>query len=179
MKHTMMTKHLRTAVLAGTLSVLGGAVGIGVSPLVSDNSSVAVAQVDDGTRAVFVPISQYRTFDTRLETDGAQKIQLQEQYNIAPTQDVDGNTRLPDEAIAVSYNITIAATERSGYVQVLGPGTTFGSTSTINWSDDAQRLANSGNVELGGFQEFYLYLDGAPFAAAHVIIDITGYYVPA
>lgn len=146
----------------------------------SDNANVAVAQVDAGTPSVFVPIAQYRAFDTRLEADGARKIYLQEQYNIDPTEDVDGNVRLPDDAIAVSYNVTVAATEKSGYVQILGPITTVGATSTINWSEDGQRLANSGNVELDGAgQGFYLYLDGAPFAAAHVIIDITGYYVPA
>ena len=175
MKQTSVSTSVRTALIAGALSVTGGAAVVGLSPLVSDGPGVAVAQVDDGTPASFVPISQYRTFDSRLVDDGS-KIFLQEQYDIDPNQDLDGMDRLPDDAIAVSYNITVAGTERSGFVQILGPDTTFGSTSTINWSEDGQRLANSGNVELGAFQEFYMFLDGAPFAAAHVIIDVTGYY---
>ncbi len=50
----------------------------------------------------------------------------------------------------------------------------------VGWTEDGQVVANSGNVLIGeASQEFYMFLDGDSFAAAHVIIDITGYYVPA
>lgn len=179
MSHTFTTKHLRTAIAAGTLSVMGGAIGVGLSPLAA-GSDVAVAQVD-ATPSLFVPIGQYRTYDSRLGIDRApDKIELKEQHDIEPAEDVDGVVRLPPEATAVSYNVTVADTERSGYIQISGAGTTFGSTSTLNWTEDGQVVANSGNVLIGeASQEFYMFLDGDSFAAAHVIIDITGYYVPA
>lgn len=103
-----------------------------------------------------------------------------------PGSDCRG-TVIPDEATAVTFNITVADTRGSGFVQVTTGNRELGNTSTINWVQDGEVIANSGvtalfestlaaNEELEN--TFAVFIDGAEGGSAHVIIDITGYYTP-
>jgi hypothetical protein len=57
-----------------------------------------------------------------------------------------------------------------------------GDTSTIVWNESGERIANSGVAQLtSAFDEqgaLGVYVNGSTDAASHVIIDITGYFVP-
>ena len=116
-----------------------------------------------------------------LDPEESGKIFLGEQRLVDVALDLDGNERIPDEATAVAFNVTVTQTEGAGYVQISPPGTAFGETSTINWTGPDQTVANGGNVLLyeGDFFENNLvfHLGGSGGAGTHVIIDITGYYV--
>jgi hypothetical protein len=127
-----------------------------------------------------VPISSYRTYDSRTDPDESDRIFIESERFVDAALDLNGVERIPDEATAVTFNITVTDTQGWGYVQVAAPGTTLGETSTVNWTGDGQTVANSGStlLYLGLFENNLLFhVDGAS-GGAHVIIDITGYYVP-
>lgn len=132
----------------------------------------------------FVPIAGYRTFDSRTDPDESGKIFIKSDRFVDAAVDLDGVERIPDEATAVTFNITVTQTEGWGYVQMAPSGTVFNETSTVNWTGDGQTIANSGSTLLseGGLvaeleNNLIFHVDGTS-GGAHVIIDITGYYIP-
>jgi len=164
---------------AGALVFAGGqltaAFGSGPAP---EATSAAAA----GQPSAFVPISSYRAYDSRIDPDESGKIFLQEQRFVDVAIDLDGVEQIPDEATAVSFNLTVTETESAGFVQISPPNTELGETSTVNWTAAGQTVANSGDALMYEGPTFdnniVFHLDGAGGAGAHVIIDITGYYVP-
>lgn len=189
-----MTHPVRASLAA--LGLVAGGLGVGAAVVAGSASPNAVpAAVEAGTESHFVPIEPYRTLDTRQDgdpidpdDDAADKIRVgdPEGQNPLPVPvpfaiDLEG-AQIPDDATAVSYNVTVAQTEGVGYLQIdTWPGDP-GATSTVNWTSDGEIVANSGIVLLGtafddhGFVSAYVGdTDGA---AAHVIIDITGYFTP-
>ena len=185
MQHSQRTtRTIGKATVIGTLAVVGGYL-----------TSTLTASATDGTAAVapaaaaqaapasgFVPISSYRSYDSRVDPDESGKIFLEEQRFVDVALDLDGDERIPDAATAVAFNVTVTQTEGEGYVQISPPGTAFGDTSTVNWTGPDQTVANGGSVLLYEGDTFennlVFHLDGAGGAGAHVIIDVTGYYVP-
>ena len=147
-------------------------------PAVAARLQVAASAPVNG----FVPVAGYRSYDSRIDPDESGKIYLQEQRFVDAAVDLDHEEQIPDEATAVTFNVTVTETESAGFVQVSSPGNTFGETSTVNWTSDGQTVANGGHTSLyeGATYENHLvfHVGGAGGAGAHVIIDITGYYVP-
>lgn len=185
MKPTPRT--VTTTALFGALALVGGAVTATIPASAADDRSptVAPAAITAATAATasgFVPISSYRTYDSRVDPDESGKIFLQEQRFVDAALDLDGSERIPDDATAVSFNVTVTETESAGFVQISPPGTPFGETSTVNWTGPDQTVANGSNVLLYDGNTFennlVFHLDGAGGAGAHVVIDITGYYIP-
>jgi hypothetical protein len=133
-----------------------------------------------GDPSVFVPIAAYRSYDSR-DQDG--KWFAGDAFPI--TALVDLRTRdypIPFEATAVAFNIAAVGTEGSGYIQVYGPGTDPFSTSTVNWRQSGLAIANSGSSMLGEVNQtpgfMGIAVGGQLGARTHIIIDITGYYLP-
>ena len=56
------------------------------------------------------------------------------------------------------------------------PGVAPFTTSTVNWVSPNVDIANSGSSQLTAIGDLNVALGGSPNAAAHVILDITGYY---
>jgi hypothetical protein len=188
-----MKTSIRTALLCTGLLV-GGAVA-GPVILGSGHHAPTAYALRAGTPGAFVAISSYRTMDSRIETNGTVVGQ-----KLGRTQDdtasgglaqarfvqfeLNGSNEIqfPDEAVAVTFNVTVTQTEGAGFVQIEGFGNATGSTSTVNWSGPGQTVANGGVAlltpafdELGALG---VYLGGATNAKAHVVLDITGYYLP-
>lgn len=183
------------------LGLVAGGLGVGAVALADTSSpnvapDVAPAVVEPGAESYFVPIEPYRTLDTRddgnpVDADDNDPDKLRvgdpsgENPLPVPVQfaiDAEG-AQIPDNATAVTYNVTVAQTEGIGYLQIdTWPGDP-GATSTVNWRSADQTIANSGVVLLGtafddpGF--ISAYVGDTDGAAAHVIIDITGYFTPA
>ena len=185
--------------ISASLAVLGlvaGGLGAGVAFAGGDTApTVAPAAAQAGPESAFVPIAPYRTLDTRVDGDPidaddneANKVRLDDPVSENPLPvpvrfavDQDGS-QIPDNATAVTYNVTVTETEGAGFVQIdTSPGEP-GATSTVNWTDAGETIANSGVVLLGvafdddGF--ITAYVGGSDDAAAHVVIDITGYFTP-
>lgn len=166
------TGRIALAAFAATsLAVGGGFVGARVA-----------AQADPvapTTPSNYVSIDGYRAYDSRLDdgqkpTDGRRIVTLQ--------RGVEGS--IPSGAVAVAYSITVTATEGAGWAAIDGFGGVDGSAiSTVAWTGPGQREVNSGIVptfrgDVEGAHYVWLTIGGTD-AAAHVIIDVVGYLLPA
>lgn len=173
------TRSAMVAVALAGVSSLGvmGAIHL------SEGEPAAAAVPASGAPSLFVPIDAFRSMDTRIEAP-VSKIPI---TSIGPvprnaTFGFGPISPVPDNATAITYNVTITETEGAGYVQVDRYSTADGSTSTINWTGDGQTHANGGVVQLEPADYgtvFGVFVGGAPNAQTHIIIDITGYYIPA
>lgn len=176
---------LGTGVLIGTNTEIGVASRLGRS-----SSETGIVY---GPRTEFVPISSYRTFDSRADgqSTGNDGMKLPEAEN--PLSIFVGNNReqtsdpffgAPGRVVAVSFNVQVVETEGFGFLHIDGLFFADGSASTLNWSGPGQDEANSGvamvidpeslDVE-DNRGELGIYIGGP--GKAHVIVDITGYFV--
>jgi hypothetical protein len=188
-----MNRSLRAGLAA--LGLVAGGIGAGAT-LANATSPAPAAVVEPGTESHFVPINAYRTLDTR--EDGNPIDVDDNEADMVAVGDPDGENplpvpatlalgedgdQIPEEATAVTFNVTVTSTQGAGFVQVDTSPADPGATSTVNWTAAGQTDANSGVVMLGeafddtGF--ISVYVGGTDDAAAHVIVDITGYYVDA
>ncbi len=151
------------------------------------------AEVREGVPGSFVAISSYRTMTRASRTtagrsatsSAARRTTSSRRASRARFVQFEQDNpvgQFPDEAIAVTYNVTVTETEGAGFVQVEGYNFAGGETSTVNWSEAGQTIANSGVTRLTqAFDDVGavgIYLGGTTDAKAHVILDITGYYLP-
>lgn len=180
-----MQHLIRQSLIVGTLSLAGaGLVGVGLDATNATAPTVNAQAAQ--TPGAFVPIDSYRAFDSR-DSSTPGRLEVSESVTITADQDTEGNQVIPDEATAVTFNITAADTRGAAYLQVTTGNRELGNTSTVNWNGDGEVIANSGVTAI--FQStvpenenlentFAVFINGADGGSAHVIIDITGYYVP-
>lgn len=187
-----MQPTLRAALVAVGLVASATVAGTNLMSSSPQAPVARAAEVREGVPGSFVAISSYRTMDTRLEDNSGtlgDKLGRTEDDGLTAglprarfVQFEQDNPvgQFPDEAIAVTYNVT--ETEGAGFVQVEGYNFAGGETSTVNWSEAGQTIANSGVTRLTqAFDDVGavgIYLGGTTDAKAHVILDITGYYLP-
>lgn len=141
------------------------------------SEQVVSAQLESG--AAFVPINPYRSYDSRAYSDGLM-LRGDEIYFDVLTN-VNGIQQIPSEAVAVTYNITVAGTYGSGgYLAVYPADINWPGNSSINWFATGLNLANGGVVALGNLDgpgQIAVYCGNVFETATDFIIDITGYYV--
>ena len=87
------------------------------------------------------------------------------------------NPLIPSGATAVTCNVTITRTIGAGFITInpYNVGTT--DASTINWFGTDQTFANGITVKLGGDRQLTAVCSGSGSPSAHLIVDITGYYL--
>jgi hypothetical protein len=129
----------------------------------------------DTSGATYVPLSPARILDSRAGTGG-----LSGKFSTysARTFQVTGAGGVPAGAIAVTGNLTVTQQTGGGYL-FMGPAAMNNPTSsTLNFPVGDDR-ANAVAVALGtGGKLSVTYVSGAGGATAHVIFDVTGYFVP-
>ncbi|MGE0877170.1 MAG: hypothetical protein AB7L13_02455 [Acidimicrobiia bacterium] len=113
----------------------------------------------------FQPVSpQQRVFDTRNGlgklTAGTERI-----VSLAPY--------VPATAKGALVNLTVTATEGSGFLAAFPADTAWPTTSSVNWFDSGQTLANAAITAVDGSSQIKLYC-GAGAAAA--IVDVLGWF---
>ena len=144
-----------------------------------DSPSVAAGSLVEGEASLFVPISSYRTYDSRNDIEG--KWLVGDDFFLDVWNDQFGDPQIPDSATAVSFNVAAVDTEGRGFIQIYGPGTEAFSTSTVNWTQSGVNIANSGSTMLGEFDGnlglMAVAVGGPAGTRTHIIIDITGYYI--
>jgi len=144
-----------------------------------DSLSVASGSLVEGEASLFVPISSYRTYDSRNDPEG--KWLVGDDFFLDVWNDQFGDPQIPNSATAVSFNVAAVDTEGRGFIQIYGPGTAAFSTSTVNWTQWGLNIANSGSTMLGEFDGnlglMAVAVGGPPGTRTHIIIDITGYYI--
>ena len=152
-------------------------------------SPTAAPLVEAGTPGLFVPISPYRTYDSR-DFDGAALVSLESPTGVALALNIlfdqDGFLAIPDTAIAITYNATVVKQASDGFLTVASinqsPGDAIAS-STVNWKGPGGPIANGSTVAVGDFDGepgfIGVLVGGPPSATTDFIIDVTGYYIAA
>ena len=123
----------------------------------------------------FIPMTPTRIFDTRpgslVGYTGA-KPGPNSNVRVAVT----GVAGVPAGATAAVINLTATQTGAPGYVQAFPTGAgTAGASSNLNVERADQTIANSAIVPIGGDGSITVHTQ----EAAHLLVDISGYYVPA
>ena len=162
----------RSALRVGGMAA-AGAVGAGAA-------AVALPQVAAAAGFGFTPVAPYRSLDTRA-IPGLGKLAVGEHDEWDLWTDMFGNGRIPSDARAVAFNLTITETQVAGNLAMWPAGQGFPGVSTINWVVSGLDLANGGTVPLGfssvsGPGSVIVGCSGMHGAATHYIIDVSGYY---
>ncbi len=128
----------------------------------------------DRSGSTYVPLNPSRLLDSRNGTGLSGPFSS----HVARTFQVANRGGVPAGAVAVTGNLTVTAQTSSGYLFV-GPNATNNPTSsTLNFPVGDDR-ANGVTVALGaGGTLSVTYVASAGVATAHVIFDVTGYFVP-
>ncbi|WP_420451621.1 hypothetical protein [Ilumatobacter sp.] len=160
------------ALASVTMAVAGGFVGARVAAQSAPSASAPSHYVAiDGFRAY-----DSRTIDDRERIDSQRIIGLQRYDGVEP--------RIPTEAVAVAYTVTATATEGSGYAALQGlEDERTEIISNLAWTGSGQREVNSGIVPTfrgdNPNDQLARLTVGGTGAAAHVVIDVVGYLLPA
>jgi hypothetical protein len=130
--------------------------------------------VPDSGGATYVPLNPARILDTRSGTGLAGP----SSSHAARTFQVTGKGGVPANAVAVTGNLTVTAQTGPGYL-FLGPTAMNDPTSsTLNFPLGDDR-ANGVSVALSaGGTLSVTFVASGPGPIAHVIFDVTGYFVP-
>lgn len=148
------------AVLTTTLVV--GSVAITGSP-------IDAAEVGETEPSVFVPVSPCRLLDTRL-AGSPDRLGARGQVDVA----VADECGVADDAVAAAVTVTAVQASASGFVTAYPKGSARPTTSVVNYRP-GDVIANHQFVQLGDGGAVSLY----SLAAADLVVDVTGYFVPA
>jgi hypothetical protein len=127
---------------------------------------------------VFVPITPYRTIDTRSYSDGF--MLGGDELVFSVLIDESNTTRIPDGAVAITYNLTIDNTVGVGYCALYPGSRVWPGNSSINWTGTGQTIANGGTVAIDFYTDFgqvSAYCGPPANLGTDFIVDVTGYYI--
>jgi hypothetical protein len=132
------------------------------------------------TAGAFHAINPVRAYDsrwpggTRIASGDTRLISVADGHDIT-TGLVNAAGSVPSGSTAVAYNLTVTATQNSGFL-TLAPGTAAGVTaSSINWFGDGQNLANGAIVAVDGSRQVRVFAGGG--GSTDFLIDIAGYFL--
>jgi serine protease inhibitor ecotin len=130
--------------------------------------------VSDSSGATYVALNPTRILDTRNGTG----LSGPSSSHVARTFQVTGLASVPANATAVTGNLTVTAQTGPGYLY-LGPAAMNNPTSSTLNGPVGDDRANGVTVALGaGGSLSVTFVAPAPGPTAHVIFDVTGYFVP-
>ena len=157
----------------GTLSVTYAAPTTG--PTAQVIFDVTGYFVPDTSGATYVPLTPTRILDTR---DGTGGLAGPFSSNVARTFQVTGHGGVPSTATAVTGNLTVTQQSSLGYLYIGPIAANNPTSSTLNFPLNDDR-ANAVTVALSGTGTLGVtYAAPKAGATAHVIFDVTGYFVP-
>ena len=131
-----------------------------------------VSQLQTGG-ATYVPIDPTRVVDSRTNV-GVTGI-----FNAGTpkTFQVAGVATIPANAIAVTGNVTVTGQSAAGYVSITTTATATPRSSTLNFPTGENR-ANNVTASLASNGTLAAVYKAAAGKKAHVIFDVTGYFLP-
>ena len=140
----------------GTFVRLGGAGGSG------QLTAIAPVRAYDSRRAGTVP--------TKLVSGGVRTVSVARGLD-QPA----GATLVPPGATAVAMNLAVTATDGSGWLSVQPGDTATAAGTAINWWAAGQTFSNWMVAKLDANRQVRIF--GLGGGAAHVVVDVTGYYL--
>ena len=156
----------------GTLSATYGAATGKKTHLIFDVTGYFLA---DDTGATFSPLAPVRVLDTRPGRAGRASRHVRRQRPAdAPDR---GHRRHPAEATAITGNLTVTQQSAGGYLAITKDPTADPATSTLNFPVSDNR-ANGVFAPLDGSGALSIVYKATAGAHTHVILDVTGYFVP-
>jgi serine protease inhibitor ecotin len=130
--------------------------------------------VPDASGATYIPLTPSRILDTRSGNGLGGPFSS----HVARTFGVTGRGGVPTNATAVTGNLTVTAQTSSGYLYVGPVAMDDPTSSTLNFPKGDDR-ANGVTVALGSTGTLSItYVAPSAGPIAHVIFDVTGYFVP-
>lgn len=140
------------------------------------SAQVELAPVAVPTGAVFVPLpSPARVADTR--TTGSPLGPGPDAGRVfAVATALDGTPVVPPEAVAVAYNITAASPAVGGHLRVMPGNESTTAASALNFRS-GESIANASVVAVPNPAS--VRVENRSSAQVNVVLDITGYFVPA
>jgi hypothetical protein len=127
---------------------------------------------------VFVPITPYRTLDSRNDPSGPVIGGTDGWFTVLV--DENNNPMIPNTAVAVTYNLTVVETFGAGFCALFPATMLWPGNSSINWTATNQTVANGGTVAIANFDgdgQVAIYCGPQANVYTHFILDITGYYI--
>lgn len=172
MPRTLTTSHLvhRTSIAVASILCLG-AVGLG-------GYNLASADIEEGDRPVFVPITPCRLLDTRAAaTVGVRDTPLgamETETVLAHGENgrCTGDSEIPTDAVGLSMNVVAALPTERTFLTFWGEGPNPG-TANLNPEPGQAPTPNAVNTPLSPSGEFFLFNNAGD---VEVIIDVNGYY---
>jgi serine protease inhibitor ecotin len=130
--------------------------------------------VPDASGATYIPLTPSRILDTRSGNGLGGPFSS----HVARTFGVTGRGGVPTNATAVTGNLTVTAQTSSGYLYVGPVAMDDPTSSTLNFPKGDDR-ANGVTVAIGTAGTLSItYVAPSAGPIAHVIFDVTGYFVP-
>ncbi|MDJ0771515.1 MAG: hypothetical protein QNJ12_22205, partial [Ilumatobacter sp.] len=166
--HPATSLRARWAAIGAAVAVTVGA-GIAATDVVD-------ATVSSGERTVLVAITPCRLFDTRPEFQvGPKSTPLGANETVTLNgRGAVGNCSLPDDATALSLNVTAVGATLPTFLTIWPTGATMPTASSLNPFPDSPPAPNAVTVDLSDDGRFDVYnLQGQ----VHVLADVVGYYV--
>ena len=122
--------------------------------------------------STFVPIDPVRLLDSRFNigTTGAFA------HGVPKTIDIAGRGGVPDDAVAITGNLTVVGQNGAGYASLTQQPIADPSTSTINFPLGDTR-ANNVTSPLSSSGGVSITYRAAPGRTTHFILDVTGYFL--
>jgi hypothetical protein len=131
----------------------------------------------------FVAIDPARAYDSRLAAYTTSGVLAPNTNRVVSVKDAHNGAGLvttadivPAGATAVTYNLTVTGTTEANFIAVTPGGAASFTASTINWSGPGVSVANGGVCKLDESRQLKVFMGDQP-GSAHIIVDITGYYL--
>jgi hypothetical protein len=148
------------------------AVGNTISMSNTRTFSVGAAPPPPPTATTFAPIPPVRLLDTRTD------IGLSGQFtaNIARSVDIAGRLGIPNDAVAITGNLTVVGQQQAGYLSVTPDPDNSPSTSALNFPLGDVR-ANNITSPLAADGKISIVYKASAGKRTHVLLDVTGYFL--
>jgi hypothetical protein len=148
--------------LAAAAVVAAALVTTPVSAVEPDATPTAVAT------SAYTAVTPCRLLDSRLMGDAIPS-------GGAIALDVAGVCGVPASATAVAVTLTVADTTAPGFLTAYPADLTRPGVSNLNWTSSGETRANGAITSLSADGALALYV----MSATHVIVDVTGAFIPA
>ena len=168
---TLMVAVALAAVLVS--SAAGRAARVPESPVLFN---LATAQADG---FVYMPLTPNRILDTRFDLGltGPLHSKTPRTFQVTGLHPANVNTNVPADAAAVTGNLTVDKQTAPGYISLTKTPQANPTTSSLNFPVGDTR-ANGVTAPLGtGGKLSVTYVHSLTTSTAHVIFDVTGYFV--